>query len=308
MSNQLYPIVFMLLSTFSLSLTGLFSKFLSQQLEPSLLGFLRFFLPMSLLLVFVALPKIRIPERRLMKPFWLRAVCIGLCQICFIYSLKHLSLVESVVLFSTGPMFIPLLEKLIFSTRVRPLSILGLVITFIGVLLLAGDVSNLSLRIELLVGLAAGFFNAGSQLALYRSSKTDLNPFEINFWTFLFASVVLLPFVGVSALQQPEWIVSDSSSLMLLVAVLFALAALIINTQVFRSKAYKLAESNSQLAPLIYTNLLFTALWQWLFFDESYESIQLLGLGLIVFANVLCAFIPKWVKAIERLRMNHNLR
>lgn len=308
MPNQMYPVLFMLSSTFSLSLTGLFSKFLSQHLEPSLFGFLRFFLPMSLILVFAMLPKIRIPERDLMKPMWLRAVCIGLCQICFIYSLQHLSLVESVVLFSTGPMFIPLLEKLIFSVRVSRINILGLVMTFAGVLLLAGDISGFEFRLELLVGLAAGGFNAGSQLALYRASKTNLNAFEINFWTFLFASIVMLPFITFSSVQQVQWIVTDEISPWVLLAVLVGLALFIINTQVFRSKAYKLAESNSQLAPLIYTNLLFTALWQSLFFDESYQSTELLGLALIIFANIVCAFLPRWLKAIERARVKQQVQ
>lgn len=308
MPNQMYLVLFMLSSTFSLSLTGLFSKFLSQHLEPSLFGFLRFFLPMSLILVFAMLPKIRIPERDLMKPMWLRAVCIGLCQICFIYSLQHLSLVESVVLFSTGPMFIPLLEKLIFSVRVSRINILGLVMTFAGVLLLAGDISGFEFRLELLVGLAAGGFNAGSQLALYRASKTNLNAFEINFWTFLFASIVMLPFITFSSVQQVQWIVTDEISPWVLLAVLVGLALFIINTQVFRSKAYKLAESNSQLAPLIYTNLLFTALWQSLFFDESYQSTELLGLALIIFANIVCAFLPRWLKAIERARVKQQVQ
>tara|TARA_Y100001956_G_scaffold78105_1_gene89379 strand:+ start:168 stop:959 length:792 start_codon:yes stop_codon:yes gene_type:complete len=263
---------------------------------------------MSLILIFVLLPKIRIPERRLMKPLWLRALCIGLCQICFIYSLQHLSLVESVVLFSTGPMFIPLLEKLIFSVRVSWLNILGGVMTFTGVLLLAGDVSGFELRLELLIGLAAGGFNAGSQLALYRASKTDLNAFEINFWTFLFASIVILPFISISALQHTQWIAMDEMSPLILIAALVGLAGLIINTQVFRSKAYKLAESNSQLAPLIYTNLLFTALWQFLFFNESYQGRELLGLALIILANVVCAFLPKWLKAMERIRVKQQVQ
>lgn len=42
MPNQLAPILHMLSSTFSLSLTGLFSKFLSEHLDTSLFSLLRF--------------------------------------------------------------------------------------------------------------------------------------------------------------------------------------------------------------------------------------------------------------------------
>ncbi|WP_394143300.1 DMT family transporter [Vibrio atypicus] len=307
MSNQLYPILFMLSSTFSLSLTGLFSKFLSQHLEASMLGVLRFLIPATLIFAFMVRKKISVPESKLLKPLWVRALCIGTCQICFIYSLQHLSLVESVVLFSTGPLFIPLLEKLIFSTQVSRLSLVGLVMTFVGVIMLAGDVSGFNFRPELLVGLAAGLFNAGSQLALYRASKTNLNPFEITFWTFLFATVAMLPFLLVSMTNQAVLFDTVSVEPLLLVLALGALAILIINTQVFRSKAYRLAESNAQLAPLIFTNLIFTAIWQVTFFEESYHLSQLSGLALIVVANLICVVIPKWRKRRSRLVMQHKM-
>lgn len=80
-----------------------------------------------------------------------------------------------------------------------------------------------------------------------------------------------------------------------LIAVMLGVSFLIINTQVFRSKAYKLAESGSQLAPLIFTNLLFTAIWQWLFYAESYSYLQVMGLTLIVLANMFVVFAPKYL-------------
>lgn len=297
MPNQLYPILFMLSSTFSLSLTGLFSKYLSEHLDATFLSLLRFAVPAMFIFMFLFRQKIIFPNRREMLALWLRAVCIAACQVCFIYALMHLSLVESVVLFSTGPLFIPLLEKLMFSVSLSRMNLVGLVVTFIGVTLLAGDVSGIEIRAELLVGLAAGLFNAGSQLSLYRISQTRLNAFEINLWTFLFAAVVILPFVGVNVTQNIALYDTSESSLFVLAMTMGVLALLIINTQVFRSKAYKLAESGSQLAPLIFTNLIFTALWQLMFFDESYNPFQILGLALIIGANVCCVIIPKWRKS-----------
>lgn len=45
MPNHLSPVLFMLLSTFSLSLTGLLSKYLAQIMPIAYLGFLRFIIP-----------------------------------------------------------------------------------------------------------------------------------------------------------------------------------------------------------------------------------------------------------------------
>lgn len=297
MSNQLYPVLFMLASTFSLSLTGLFSKYLGQYLEPSLLSFLRFVLP-ALLILLMARQSYRLPRGRLGRTIWLRAFCIAACQVCFIYSLNHLSLVESVVLFGTGPLFVPVLEKLIFATQLKWISICGLLMTFTGVLLLAGDVAGIALRVELLIGLASGLFNAGSQLSLYRISKSSLGAFEINYWTFIFAAIVLTPYLAVSFASGVDMMAVVDGNLWWLVAALLCVSVLIINTQVFRSKAYRLAESGSQLAPLIFTNLLFTALWQWLFYDESYRLSQWAGLSLIILANMLVVLVPRWQRRV----------
>lgn len=295
MPNQLYPVLFMLSSTFSLSLTGLFSKYLTQYLDGTLLSLLRFLTPALILFAVLSLKKMRFPQRSLLKPLWVRALCIGLCQVCFIYALQHLSLVESVVLFSTGPLFIPLLEKLIFSVRVTRLNIVGLGLTFLGVILLAGDISGFEFRPELLVGLCAGMLNAGSQLSLYRASKMDLNAFEINFWTFVFATLIIVPIVMFNLVSGPQVMVSSDVRIEWLIGAVALLAMFIINTQVFRAKAYKLAQSNSQLAPLIFTNLIFTAIWQLCFFDQTYHAFQWLGLGLIIGANMMCALAPKLV-------------
>ncbi len=294
MPNQMSPILFMLSSTFSLSLTGLLSKYLSQYLDANLLSLLRFAVPAFIILFFFTRTPVRRPSQREFMPLWIRALCIGACQVCFIYSLKHLTLVESVVLFGTGPLFIPLLEKLLFSVRLSTVNVVTLLLTFVGVVLLAGDTSGFHFRFELLIGLAAGLFNAGSQLSLYRISQSQLNPFEINLWTFAFAALLITPLVGLSLVQQRELMSVPANQFGLMSGLIVVLAMLIINTQVFRSKAYKLSESGSQLAPLIFTNLLFTALWQGLFYDAYYHSFQLLGLTLIIVANVGGVVLPKW--------------
>lgn len=111
-------ILYMLLSTLSLSVTGLISKYLVDIVPIEWFSFLRFALPAVLLLALLRITKIKIPNKAEMKPLLGRALCIALCQLFFLWSLQHLSLVESVVLFATGPLFMPLLERLFFKTRV----------------------------------------------------------------------------------------------------------------------------------------------------------------------------------------------
>ncbi|HGS5146125.1 TPA: DMT family transporter [Vibrio parahaemolyticus] len=281
------PIVFMLMSTLSLSVTGLLAKQLSEALSVTMFSFLRFFLP-ALILLLVLIPKgIKLPKSTELKPTLLRALCIGLSQLCFIASLQTLTLVESVVLFATGPLFMPVIEKLVWHGKIRASTVFGIVMAFSGVVLLAGTEGEFTLRYDLLLGLAGGLFNSGSQLTLYKVSKSNMSPLEINFWAFSFAALFILPLAlindGSGLLGAHSFSLSVEPSVLLLLA----MSMLIINTQVFRAKAYQLASSGSQLAPLIFTNLLFTAFWQSLFFADVMSRTQIAGMGLIVLATVL---------------------
>ncbi|WP_281948339.1 DMT family transporter [Vibrio parahaemolyticus] len=281
------PIVFMLMSTLSLSVTGLLAKQLSEALSVTMFSFLRFFLP-ALILLLVLIPKgIKLPKSTELKPTLLRALCIGLSQLCFIASLQTLTLVESVVLFAIGPLFMPVIEKLVWHGKVRASTVFGIVMAFSGVVLLAGTEGEFTLRYDLLLGLAGGLFNSGSQLTLYKVSKSNMSPLEINFWAFSFAALFILPLAlindGSGLLGAHSFSLSVEPSVLLLLA----MSMLIINTQVFRAKAYQLASSGSQLAPLIFTNLLFTAVWQSLFFADVMSRTQIAGMGLIVLATVL---------------------
>ncbi|EIU6828417.1 DMT family transporter [Vibrio parahaemolyticus] len=281
------PIVFMLMSTLSLSVTGLLAKQLSEALSVTMFSFLRFFLP-ALILLLVLIPKgIKLPKSTELKPTLLRALCIGLSQLCFIASLQTLTLVESVVLFATGPLFIPVIEKLVWHGKIRASTVFGIVMAFSGVVLLAGTEGEFTLRYDLLLGLAGGLFNSGSQLTLYKVSKSNMSPLEINFWAFSFAALFILPLALINDGSGLLGAHSFSLSVEPSVLWLLVMSMLIINTQVFRAKAYQLASSGSQLAPLIFTNLLFTAVWQSLFFADVMSRTQIAGMGLIVLATVL---------------------
>ncbi|WP_261886388.1 DMT family transporter [Vibrio pomeroyi] len=309
MSDITKATTFMLLSTFSLSLSGLMAKYLSEAMPISLLSFVRFFLPSLFLFIFLMFYKVTKPSGDMWKPLVMRAIFMVACQWCFLTSLQTLTLVEGVVLFSTGPLFIPLLEKLIFGTKIHTTTIVCLAITFVGVVLMAGDWSQFEFGSEffrpaLLLGLMAGMFNSGSQVSLYRASKTSLSPAELNAWTFLVAAIIVIPMVVFTSISAAPEVIESTGKGSLSALLSFddlpwiglgalGLALFTINTQIFRSKAYKLADSGSQLAPLIFTNMLFSALWQGLFFDDVFSTQQMIGINLIVVASISNTLLAK---------------
>lgn len=271
-----------------------------------LLTFLRFLLPTLLLFAIVLAAKLPLPPRKVLKPIIIRGLCIAACQLCFIASLNTLSLVESSVLFATGPLFIAVLEKLFFKVTIKPETKFGLAATFVGVLMLAGDVSGIQFRPELLIGLGAGFFSAGSQVSLFRASKKEVKPAVFNSWTFLIAALSVLPLSFISGLSEMDMQILIEPQLNTLVWIcLLALSISVVGNQIFRSKAYRLAESNSQLAPLIFTNLLFTAIWQILFFDESFSHYQVAGITLIILAALMNSFAAKVFRHFFHAPVHH---
>ncbi|APX09336.1 EamA family transporter [Vibrio campbellii] len=300
MKEEKKPVIFMLMSTLSLSVTGLLAKQLSDDLSVTMFSFLRFFTPALLLLVMLRFRNLNLPTIDTIKPILLRAFFIGMCQLCFIASLQTLTLVEGVVLFATGPLFMPIVERLFMRGQIRMSTIVALVMAFSGVVLLAGADGEFTWRVDLLLGLAGGLLNSGSQLTLYKASKSGLSPLEINFWTFGVAALLILPLV----LVNDSSVLANSLSINTFetpnTALIFLMSLLIINTQVFRSKAYQLVSSGSQLAPLIFTNLLFTAVWQHVFFDDQMSHKQIFGISLIVLAVISNTC---WVRFSEELEL-----
>ncbi|WP_425654883.1 DMT family transporter [Vibrio campbellii] len=310
MKEENKPVIFMLMSTLSLSVTGLLAKQLSDELSVTMFSFLRFFTPALILLVMLRFRNLKLPTIDTIKPILLRAFFIGMCQLCFIASLQTLTLVEGVVLFATGPLFMPIVERLFMRGQIRISTIVALVMAFSGVVLLAGADGEFTWRVDLLLGLAGGLLNSGSQLTLYKASKSGLSPLEINFWTFGVAALLILPLV----LVNDSSVLANSLSINTFetpnTALIFLMSSLIINTQVFRSKAYQLVSSGSQLAPLIFTNLLFTAVWQHVFFDDQMSHKQIFGISLIVLAVISNTCWARFSDALElqkqRIRFTKN--
>lgn len=285
-NNQ--AIFYMLCSTLSLSLSGFFTKVLSVEMSGQLLTFLRLLAPALILLCMVALTHFPKLTRDVYRPVAIRAVCIIGTQYCFIHAMQTLSLVEAVVLFATGPLFIPVLEKLIFAVTIKTKTKIGLLLTFIGVVLMSGISSNIEVKPEYLYGVLSGLFNAGSQVSLFRATKTKVSAATLNFWTFLLAAMGTLPILIVVGLTNTDIeVLSHPVANGWIWLVIFTFGFTIVGNQMFRSKAYRLVESNSELAPLIYTNILFTVVWQYLFFEVTYTYSQLFGISLVLVASVI---------------------
>ncbi|MCD9464023.1 DMT family transporter [Photobacterium phosphoreum] len=305
MNSEIRPMLLMLVSTFSLSVTGLLAKWLTHSFDPAWLCFFRLLFPAILAFWLMMITQWSQPNKQAWSGLLVRGFCITACQLCFLASIKHLSLVEAVVLFGTSPLFVPILERIFFKTPIKRLIIINLGITFTGLLFIAGNLEQMKFGGSLLLGLAGGIFNAGSQVAMYRSSKSNLTPLGVSAWSFIIASLFLVPLLMFLPITTAvEWHTLTGWQHPLLLLLLF-MAVCTVNTQVFRAKAYQLAESGSQLAPIIFTNLIFSAIWQFMFFNHPMPWNKMVGIGLIILATLLNTFVPIWLRK-KRALSNNN--
>lgn len=289
----------MLISTFTLAMNGFISKILTDYFPTEIMVFLRISLPAVVMLSLAAMIDWRMPTKAAWKTFATRGVFIVCCQACFLVALTKLTLIEAVVLFSTGPLFIPLIERVIFKTRIHWVVLPTFILMFAGMAIQNIQADGFVWRPALLIGLGAGVFNACSQVTLFRASQIKLPVLVINGWCFALASLILLPVVmglmdGDKAMTTLHSLSNTEHYIPIFIIFLGISTTL---TQFFRSKAYRLANSNSEVAPLIYTNLVFALMFQVIFFDTHMTLHQIFGTALIVVATLINTFGRGWLQS-----------
>ncbi|GLT13755.1 membrane protein [Vibrio algivorus] len=248
----------------------------------------RLFIPASIMLVAALWVKASVPCLRETLVISRRSVFIALTQFCFFSALVNLSLIELAVLFSTGPLFIPLIERVLYGVKLSLPVILTLLVSFTGLIIQSGILEEFDFQWGMGFGLLAGFFNACSQVSMYRASKIKAHSLMINGISFLVASILVLP---VSFLMVDSSTSILPISLFPYVILIAVMGGLSIGTQLFRTSAYRKAISTAELAPIFYLNILISALMQFLFFDERFTSHQILGLSLIVTSCVAYSYL-----------------
>lgn len=135
----------------------------------------------------------------------------GILSICFFNwsyftAIKETSLSVAVILLYTGPAFVVILSRLLFREKLTLPKIAALILTFTGAALVvelipysAGSISWYGI----IVGTGAGFgYALYSVFGKYALKK--YSPITIIFYTFLTASVFMLPFSGIMNIHSIE--------------------------------------------------------------------------------------------------------
>jgi drug/metabolite transporter (DMT)-like permease len=303
LSSNTQATLLMLSSCFCVALVSLFGKITEHHLGLPLALFSRFAAPAALMgLTLFVITRHTLNHKNL-GLHMIRALFVVLSQTALFFYLQHSSVLNATLLYMTSPLFIPLILRLTYHTRIKKSQWASLLIGFIGVVLILKPNASL-LTGYAFIGLLSGFFNALSQIAYYRVSQKS-NPSSASFYLYVFSTLlVILPclFFWISGSSITTNLHLNDPAMLLIL--LTSVAMISIGNQTCRGYAYRKAQQPSRLSPLMSSTLVFATLIDWLYFHHLPDMLSFVGAGLIVTSGILLTLMTNRSSSHET-SLNH---
>jgi len=268
----------MLVSTASFSLMNAFIKYLDH-----IPGFQLVFFRSVTSFVFATtfLLKSKIPILGNQKKLLISRAFLGLISMSlFFISFKYLPIGTAVSLRYIAPIFAALFAVFLLKEKLIPIQLVFFLMAFAGVIILKGFDSNVS-NLGLVLVITASIFTGLVYIFIRKIGTRDHPVVVVNYFMFL-ATIIggtISLFVWVKP-QGWDW------------ALLASLGVFGYFGQVYMTKAFQLAATN-RVAPIKYTEVVFTIFIGVFWFQESYSVWSFLGLLLIIGGLVLNTMVKK---------------
>ncbi len=210
--------------------------------------------------------------------YWIRSLSALFAVYCYFYSLKHLSLLNSILLANTAPLFVPLVIWLWLKKRIATKRILSICIGFLGVVLLLQPTSK-GWGLATLIGLGTGLFSAIALVGVRQLTKTE-KPLSILFYFFLLSAFLsFFPFVigGELFPEKGERLYVLATGLMSIIY------------QFFITKTYT-SLPPSKAAGFLYLSLVFGGFFDWILWGKLFTYSTLLGVIFVAVGGFLTLY------------------
>jgi drug/metabolite transporter (DMT)-like permease len=208
--------------------------------------------------------------------FWLiaaRTIFGLLGMICITQALVTTNLAEVVLLNNTAPLFVPLIIWIWHKTKISHFLGISILIGFVGVFIILRPGFE-EVRMGMLLAVLSGVFSA---LLLVVTRQIAGEPFmRTLFYYYLLWFVLLSPFVAFiwMAMTPLLWI-------LLICSAFTSIAA-----QLSFTAAMRFVPSQ-EVAPLVYTSVIFSAIIGWLIWNEKMDLISLVGMLVVCAGGIL---------------------
>ena len=204
----------------------------------------------------------------------MRGVALVAALICYYHAVSVLPLAEAVLLNFSAPIFVPLLGCVLFRFALDRAAAAAVLIGFAGVVLILKPGTDLFQPVAL-IGLASGVLGGLSAVAIWRM-PTEENPIRIAVY---FALIGILITAG-PVLAEPRLPSAETWPALIMLGV-FSTAA-----HVLFAKGCLIAPAD-RVGTLVYTAVVFAALFGWLFWGERLDWLMAGGAVLIVGAGII---------------------
>ena len=302
-THRLYKgICYMLLSATGLSVSILFVKLASPFFSFYQLAFLRFLIPLLILIPFVTQAKSRylILKTSRIKAYFLRALLVAVGQLSIFYYISRSSVLNAIVLLNTGPLFIPILTWIFLKHPLRISTIISILISFSGVLLILGPDQGLFTLLSF-AGLLAGFCNGASQVVYGYNVSEEANIVSLFYLYFFTTFLTLFPFLFyVTSTGFDKLELSMISYQGLPMFYVFMTAIMSLGNQIFRGMSYKMGKPGT-MAVFLYLSVVLAGLWDWLFLGVVQSVSTIIGALLVIFGGTL-----KGIMIYIHLKKHHS--
>ncbi|MCC6598001.1 MAG: DMT family transporter [Alphaproteobacteria bacterium] len=295
--NLWLAIVFASINAFMLAGMSLFSKLLSQYYGPLEIAFLRKIFSLVVLVLWIGATRQMFlvhTHRPLAHLFRAGVGTLGI--VLGMWALSMMPITETTILLFTSPLFTVLLSFFVLKERVGIYRFSAVALGFIGVLIVASPgVDGIHITtLGIAVGLGWGLCSGVVDICLRGMGVTE-RPTTTTFYFVLFGSLVLalhLPFAEV----RPGGFSLSAMGIMagLGFCGLFSLLA--------KSQSFRLGEA-ALVSPMMYTMLVWSILFDYLFWDRMPRANALLGGAIIIGSNLFILYREMKIKKLIRKRI-----
>jgi S-adenosylmethionine uptake transporter len=215
------------------------------------------------------------PTRKVIEIHIVRAVVVTVMATAFFWGIARVPLAQAISLTFIAPLIALLLAAIFLHEKIGPRSIIGSILAFGGVVVIALGQTRSAAGSQALLGTLAILFSGltyAINIVLMRHQAKSADPFEINFFqsaTVMVLWLLLMPLIGVPAPPGAQW------------PWIVIAAALSTSGTLLFAFAYARGEA-SYLAVTEYSAFIWASACGWVVFRESLSLFTIAGAALIV--------------------------
>jgi drug/metabolite transporter (DMT)-like permease len=213
------------------------------------------------------------------KLHFLRASFVLIAQYSFYYYIQRNPLLNGLVLLSLGPLFTPIIEWVATRNRIGKSTWIGLIISFLGMLLVLQPDSRIFSFISL-VGILSGLSQGCSQVVFAMSAKNEKTGQSILSMFLLCAGFSLIPYLAAHTPHTTATFYAPTAILLVL-----GMAAATMLNQFARVTAYKHG-TPSRLATFTYFSIVLGGIFDWLIFNQVPNTLSIIGAALVIAGGI----------------------